>query len=141
MDKVLTTIKQFFRDWSQAGAKERDMCYKPIVDEILTLFPWDTWYDGAFKTCNYPICRFGPLYPFTSIIQSPVIIKLCLSSFTSIVVVVVFVVCSDKKMVSILVPGAGLGRLAFEIAQCGYSCQGNEFSFFMLLGSNFVINQ
>lgn len=27
----------------------------------------------------------------------------------------------------VLVPGCGLGRLPFEIAQLGYSCQGNEF--------------
>ena len=40
-----------------------------------------------------------------------------------------------------LVPGAGLGRLAFEIARCGYSCQGNEFSLFMLFASNFVLNR
>jgi carnosine N-methyltransferase len=39
------------------------------------------------------------------------------------------------------VPGAGLGRLAFEIANRGYSCQGNEFSLFMLLASNFVLNK
>lgn len=41
----------------------------------------------------------------------------------------------------ILVPGAGLGRLAFEIAKRGYSCQGNEFSLFMLFASNFVLNK
>lgn len=35
--------------------------------------------------------------------------------------------------VSVLVPGAGLGRLAYEISQLGFTCQGNEFSLFMLL--------
>ena len=48
---------------------------------------------------------------------------------------------SDPSTVSILVPGAGLGRLAFELAKCGYTCQGNEFSMFMLLASNFILNQ
>uniref|UniRef100_A0A1B6LD18 carnosine N-methyltransferase n=1 Tax=Graphocephala atropunctata TaxID=36148 RepID=A0A1B6LD18_9HEMI len=43
--------------------------------------------------------------------------------------------------VKILVPGSGLGRLAFEIASRGYSCQGNEFSLFMLIASNFVLNK
>ncbi|EEB18674.1 protein C9orf41, putative [Pediculus humanus corporis] len=43
--------------------------------------------------------------------------------------------------VKILVPGAGLGRLAFEIAKLGYTCQGNEFSLFMLLASQFVLNK
>lgn len=43
--------------------------------------------------------------------------------------------------VSVLVPGAGLGRLAFEIACLGYTCEGNEFSLFMLFASNFVLNK
>lgn len=43
--------------------------------------------------------------------------------------------------VHILVPGAGLGRLAFDIAKSGFSCQGNEFSFYMLLCSNFILNR
>ena len=46
-----------------------------------------------------------------------------------------------KEDVQVLVPGAGLGRLAFEIAKRGYSCQGNEFSLFMLFASNFVLNK
>ncbi|CAH1789883.1 unnamed protein product, partial [Owenia fusiformis] len=41
---------------------------------------------------------------------------------------------------TVLVPGAGLGRLAYEIALCGYVCQGNEFSLFMLFTSNFILN-
>lgn len=43
--------------------------------------------------------------------------------------------------VKVLVPGAGLGRLAFEIARLGYTCQGNEFSLFMLFASQFVLNK
>lgn len=48
---------------------------------------------------------------------------------------------SDVSEVRVLVPGAGLGRLAWEIACLGYSCQGNEWSFFMLFSSNFVLNR
>ncbi|XP_013361982.1 PREDICTED: carnosine N-methyltransferase [Chinchilla lanigera] len=47
----------------------------------------------------------------------------------------------DPSKVNILVPGAGLGRLAWEIALLGYACQGNEWSFFMLFSSNFVLNR
>nr|XP_023025636.1 carnosine N-methyltransferase [Leptinotarsa decemlineata] len=46
----------------------------------------------------------------------------------------------DRGNISILVPGAGLGRLAFEIASKGFSCQGNEFNMFMLIVSFFVLN-
>jgi hypothetical protein len=39
----------------------------------------------------------------------------------------------------VLCPGSGLGRLPFEVAKRGYGCQGNEFSFFMLLGNELHI--
>ncbi|CAH8862398.1 unnamed protein product [Trichobilharzia szidati] len=42
--------------------------------------------------------------------------------------------------VNILVPGAGLGRLAWELAHLGYTCQGNEWSLFMLIPAYFILN-
>ena len=48
---------------------------------------------------------------------------------------------SVRNKIKILVPGAGLGRLAFDIAYNGFECQGNEFSLYMLLGSNYVLNK
>ncbi|XP_030049589.1 carnosine N-methyltransferase isoform X2 [Microcaecilia unicolor] len=47
----------------------------------------------------------------------------------------------DVSKINVLVPGAGLGRLAWEIANLGYCCQGNEWSLFMLFSSNFVLNR
>ena len=40
----------------------------------------------------------------------------------------------------VLVPGAGLARLVLEVAARGYGAQGNEFSYHMLLCSNFLLN-
>lgn len=37
-------------------------------------------------------------------------------------------------------PGSGLGRLPFEIAKRGFSCQGNEFSLYMLLSAELILN-
>uniref|UniRef100_W5MU48 Carnosine N-methyltransferase n=1 Tax=Lepisosteus oculatus TaxID=7918 RepID=W5MU48_LEPOC len=90
MDKLKSTIKQFVRDWSEAGKAEREACYQPLIHEILRIFPRDQ---------------------------------------------------CDISKVSVLVPGAGLGRLAWEIAKLGYACQGNEWSFFMLFSSHFVLNR
>lgn len=107
MEKVKTTIKQFYRDWSAEGETERESCYKPIIDEIKKRFP--------SSQC-------------------------------------------EPSEVSVLVPGAGLGRLAWEIAHLGmspcvssvvtqpsipsgYQCQGNEFSMYMLFGSHFILNE
>lgn len=36
----------------------------------------------------------------------------------------------------VLCPGSGLGRLPFEVSRRGYACQGNEFSYFMLIGTH-----
>ncbi|PAA65187.1 hypothetical protein BOX15_Mlig014030g1, partial [Macrostomum lignano] len=49
--------------------------------------------------------------------------------------------CPDRSEVRVLVPGAGLGRLAWEVARLGFSCQGNEWSLYMLFCSYFVINR
>ncbi|XP_033725082.1 carnosine N-methyltransferase-like isoform X1 [Pecten maximus] len=47
----------------------------------------------------------------------------------------------ERSSVKVLIPGAGLGRLALEFAKLGFTCQGNEWSLFMLLGSNFILNK
>lgn len=48
---------------------------------------------------------------------------------------------THRADIKILVPGCGLGRLAWEIALRGFSSQGNEFSFFMLVVSHFILNK
>lgn len=46
----------------------------------------------------------------------------------------------SRAGVRVLTPGAGLGRLTYEVARMGFSSQGNEFSFFMLVMSSFILN-
>ncbi|KAK9823700.1 hypothetical protein WJX72_004761 [[Myrmecia] bisecta] len=46
----------------------------------------------------------------------------------------------DRPPPRVLVPGAGLGRLCLEIAKLGFEAEGNEFSYFMLLTSSFLLN-
>lgn len=41
----------------------------------------------------------------------------------------------------VLVPGAGLGRLVFDLCRLGFIAEGNEFSYHMLLCSNFILNK
>ncbi|KAL7721693.1 carnosine N-methyltransferase [Entamoeba marina] len=47
-----------------------------------------------------------------------------------------------KKLIStqVLVPGAGLGRLAYEIATLSFESEGNEISYYMLLTSAFILD-
>lgn len=46
----------------------------------------------------------------------------------------------DKGSVKVLVPGAGLGRLVFEICTAGYQVEGNEISYHQLLASSWILN-
>ncbi|KAG0626654.1 hypothetical protein M758_2G141300 [Ceratodon purpureus] len=46
-----------------------------------------------------------------------------------------------RRRPTCLVPGAGLGRLACEISRLGFIAQGNEFSYYMLMCSSFILNQ
>ncbi|CRK27521.1 hypothetical protein BN1708_004411 [Verticillium longisporum] len=41
---------------------------------------------------------------------------------------------------SVLVPGAGLGRLVFELCRAGCDVEGNEISYHQLLASDFILN-
>eukprot|EP01080_Neovahlkampfia_damariscottae_P007479 gene7479-11803_t len=86
-DKVLSTLKQFVRDWSTEGKEERTVCYGLILNTLVKYF----------KT------------PSTNI--------------------------------KVLTPGAGLGRLSWEIANLGFTSEGNECTYFMLIASNFILNQ
>lgn len=52
MDKLKSTIKQFVRDWSQAGKAERDSCYAPIIEEIQKQFPPEKWCVCDFIYAN-----------------------------------------------------------------------------------------
>ncbi|KAG2069399.1 N2227-domain-containing protein [Suillus decipiens] len=92
MDKLRSTLKQFVRDWSQEGKKERETCYTPMKDALVAHF--------SDK-------------PSTE----------------------------SRKNIRVLVPGAGLGRLAYDIANLGFTCQGNEFSHYMLLASYLILNR
>ncbi|KAJ5091190.1 hypothetical protein NUU61_006060 [Penicillium alfredii] len=44
------------------------------------------------------------------------------------------------EQVRVLVPGAGLGRLVFEICRAGFAAEGNEISYHQLLASSWVLN-
>eukprot|EP01012_Entosiphon_sulcatum_P034503 TRINITY_DN4376_c0_g1_i1.p1 TRINITY_DN4376_c0_g1~~TRINITY_DN4376_c0_g1_i1.p1 ORF type:complete len:431 (+),score=69.51 TRINITY_DN4376_c0_g1_i1:30-1295(+) len=39
MDKVLSTLRQFSRDWSAEGQPEREACYSPLLKQLEQCFP------------------------------------------------------------------------------------------------------
>ncbi|KAH7362891.1 N2227-like protein-domain-containing protein [Plectosphaerella cucumerina] len=86
IDKARSTIRQFYRDWSAAGATERDACFEPV-----------------FRAAEQQQARNG-------------------------------------GRIQVLVPGAGLGRLVFELCLRGYNAEGNEISYHQLLASSYILN-
>lgn len=46
----------------------------------------------------------------------------------------------DKSQLKVLVPGAGLGRLVFDICHAGFSVEGNEISYHELFASSLALN-
>ncbi|KAL8943218.1 MAG: hypothetical protein Q9216_001206 [Gyalolechia sp. 2 TL-2023] len=48
---------------------------------------------------------------------------------------------SDRGNIKVLVPGAGLGRLVFELCIQGYTVEGNEVSYHQLIASSWILNQ
>ncbi|KAK4162751.1 N2227-like protein-domain-containing protein [Cladorrhinum sp. PSN259] len=89
IDKARSTLRQFFRDWSEGGAAEREICYGPIKRAI-----------AAEKEKRSP---------------------------------------SDPRL-RVLVPGAGLGRLVFDLFLDGCDAEGNEISYHQLLASSYILN-
>ena len=45
-----------------------------------------------------------------------------------------------RGTIKVLVPGAGLGRLPFEICKAGYAVEGNEISYHQIILSNHILN-
>lgn len=46
----------------------------------------------------------------------------------------------DKENVRVLVPGAGLGRLVFELCKRGHTVEGNEISYHQLMATSWIFN-
>lgn len=51
------------------------------------------------------------------------------------------VTAANKNKQKVLVPGSGLGRMVLELSAKGYSTQGNEFDYFMLMTTNLLLNR
>ena len=46
-----------------------------------------------------------------------------------------------EQQLAVLVPGAGLGRLVFDLCLGGYEVEGNEISYHQLLASSYILNR
>ncbi|KAK0739702.1 N2227-like protein-domain-containing protein [Apiosordaria backusii] len=93
VDKARSTLRQFYRDWSAEGKRERDVCFGNVlrvVEEEQKRLAADEGGGG--------------------------------------------------ERLQVLVPGAGLGRLVFELFLRGCVAEGNEISYHQLLASSYILN-
>jgi carnosine N-methyltransferase len=87
LEKARSTLRQFYRDWSEEGKIEREACYQPV-----------------FKALEKErLARSG-------------------------------------SRLRVLVPGAGLARLVFDLCCAGFDTEGNEISYHQLLASSYILN-
>jgi carnosine N-methyltransferase len=86
LKKARGTLRQFYRDWSAEGSREREICYGRVLKVLQT---------ERLKS---------------------------------------------NKNLNILVPGAGLGRLVFDLCAAGFNAEGNEISYHQLLASSYILN-
>lgn len=113
--RVRYALRNLVRDWGVEGAVERAQSYGLIVAE-LTQRVLGGW--GASS--------LGGLSIGTGVGSSPLGAPEPPRG--------------PPKPPKVLVPGAGLGRLCLDLCAAGFSVVGNEFSYYMLLLSSFVLN-
>lgn len=113
MDKARSTLRQFYRDWSAEGASERDASYGPVKRFLEEE-------------------RDRLLLQQQSSPAASARVDSSSSNDNNI---------SPAPPLKVLVPGAGLGRLVFDLCDMGYEVEGNEISYHQLLASAYILNR
>jgi carnosine N-methyltransferase len=88
--KALTVVRSYYREWSEGGAVEREICFEPLLNYL----------DAHFSS----------------------------------------IATHERHKLKVLNPGCGLGRFVFELALHGYSAEGCEVSYHMVIGAMHAMN-
>jgi carnosine N-methyltransferase len=59
VSKIRSTLKQFVREWSKEGQKERDCAFIPLKTEVLKYFPNPIKENGNPIKILFPGCGLG----------------------------------------------------------------------------------
>ena len=113
VDKARSTLRQFFRDWSAEGAAEREKCYGPVLQAL------DGERQRRVEALMAKILQNGGPQNYVEDEDD-------FDDF--------------NHRLKVLVPGAGLGRLVFDLCCHGYESEGNEISYHQLLASSYILN-
>ncbi|KAK8850361.1 hypothetical protein IAR55_004279 [Kwoniella newhampshirensis] len=113
-DKIRSILRSFVRDWAVQGRREREACYDPCLEALERYLPRSEEQEEDESVSE--VLGEGDRKEIHGRRVR------------------------DRSQVRVLVPGCGLGRLAMEIAARGFASQGNEFSSYMLIASDWVLN-
>lgn len=113
LDKARSTIRQFYRDWSAEGRVERDACYGPVFRAL----------EAEKARKQAPLSAVAGQANATAQTQTQADPR-----------------TSAAPPLKVLVPGAGLGRLVFDLCRLGHDTEGNEISYHQLLASSYILN-
>ncbi|KAL1900212.1 hypothetical protein Sste5346_002522 [Sporothrix stenoceras] len=118
VDKARSTLRQFYRDWTAAGEGEREKSYGPVMQAL-----------AEERIRREEVAAEALLEKVKANGGQPIEED------------------SDDEddwyyrgRLKVLVPGAGLGRLVFDLCHCGYEAEGNEISYHQLLASSYILN-
>ena len=132
VDKARSTLRQFYRDWTAAGAEERQKSYGPIMKALAAerkrreqqaILAAQEKKNGSNGNGSGNGNGNGGDDDDDGGLDSDDETDLWY-----------------QGRLKVLVPGAGLGRLVFDLCQDGYLAEGNEISYHQLLASSYILN-
>lgn len=140
-EKVRSTLRSFVRDWSDLGHPERESCYAPCLEALEAQFPENAGNGGRRgKRVLIPGCGLGRL-------AMEIAARGESSSLYYDTVTRMNGICSKTEWL-----GKGgkeekeeeMTMLTLKLSLMlivGFTAQANEYSAYMLIASNFVLNQ
>ncbi|OQN97660.1 hypothetical protein B0A48_16524 [Cryoendolithus antarcticus] len=139
------SLPQTFRDVDDAID-----CNADIADAVLAsgleqfgINPDNHTWHGAAKPSDVDKCRstIRQLYRDWSAEAAPEREAVYAPIFEALGPQCSRIAASGTGHLRVLVPGAGLGRLAWELAGRGYESEGNEISYHQLIASHYILNR
>jgi len=122
-DDPFQAIAHLARDWSAQGVLSRQELYEPILTEMNTLYPPSSSSPSSSSSSSSSSSASSPSSPSSSS-QLPT----RMMGF------------EGREGVHVLVPGAGAGRLAWELACLGFNVHANDVSVCMLSIAHKIMN-
>ena len=136
LEKVQSTLKQFVREWGAEGRAERESAHglpPPALRlRLAARCRTAAWFAPVGPVLDALRKEFPQPEGVRVLLPGAGVERLPVASGTY---------ATRPRHVRDTSVGAGLGRLVWEVAMAGYVAQGCEFSYFMLIAADFLMNR